>query len=131
MGNHCSAVQPTASPAIVPVVTIVIIIGEAIADKATEPAMMTTVKVVIMPESLAMAEGKVVMPDSLTVAEVTTPAKMIAPPRVVGVSPRRAIIAAAELPGGAVDGMAAATIVHAARSRVGAAAPHVDSATAL
>jgi hypothetical protein len=73
---------------------------------------------------------EVMIAEMLSMAKATAPA-IIAPPRVVGVSPCRTIIAAAELPGGAVDGMAAAAIVHAARSRVGAAAPHEDSATAL
>jgi hypothetical protein len=85
--------------------------------------MVTAVKVV-MPESLAMAEGKVFMPETLAMTEATAPAINIAPPRIVGVSPCRAIIAA-EMSGCPVNGMAA-TPAAAAMSHI-----HGDSATAL
>jgi hypothetical protein len=55
--------------------------------------MVTAVKVV-MPESLAMAEGKFVMPESLAMTKATAPATNIAPPRIVGVSPCRTVVAA-------------------------------------
>jgi hypothetical protein len=111
-GDECSAVKPIASSRVVP---IVVIIGEAITDKAVEPAMVTAVKVV--------------MPETLVMADATAPSIMIAPPCIVGVSPNRTTIVA-EMSGSPIDGMVA-TPAAATIPDIGAATTHRDSATAL
>ena len=80
-----------------------------------------------------MTAIKVMIPKTLAIAEAAAMAIIIAPPRIVGVSPNRATVAA-EMMRGPIDGSAGppvAAISHAARSHVGTIVMYRDSAAPL